>query len=54
MPVVVQLCVLPKGDYFIAKADVVRSCMLSKGDDIMSFMTSFDLNIRSKADDNIP
>ena len=33
---------LSKGDYSIAKADIVRSCGLSKGDDIISFLTSFD------------
>ena len=33
---------LPKVDYSIVKADVNLSCGLSKGDDIMSFLMSFD------------
>ena len=39
-PVVVRLCMVPKVYYSIVKADVVRSCGLSKGDDIILFVTS--------------
>ena len=36
--VIVRLCMRPKGNYSIAKADIVWSCGLSKGDDIILFM----------------
>ena len=36
----VQPCVLPKCDYSITMPHVVRSCVLSKGDDNMPCLTS--------------
>ena len=42
MRVVVRLWLLPKGDYSNAKDDVVQPCGMSKGEDIMSFLTSFN------------
>lgn len=39
---VFRLCVLPKGDYSISTPDVVLSCVLSKDNDNMPFLTSSD------------
>ena len=37
---VFRLCVLPNDDYSIAMANIVRPCMLSKGDDGMPRLKS--------------
>ena len=41
LPYVIQPYVLPKGAYSIAKANIIRVCVQSKGDDNMPRPTSF-------------